>query len=56
MRRKTKQNGYDVYRVVYENDNKFFVKWNNQLIDVTNDKKIFYIQINEVTRRSNYES
>ena len=36
-----KQNGYDVYRVVYENDNKFFVKWNNQLIDVTNDEKYF---------------
>lgn len=36
-----KQSGYDVYRVVFEKDGRFFVKWNNELIDVTNDRKYF---------------
>lgn len=36
-----KQNGYDVYRIVFEKDGRYFVKWNNKVIDVTDNKKEF---------------
>lgn len=35
------RNGYPVYRTVFEKDGRYFVKWNNQIIDVTNDKNDF---------------
>lgn len=34
-----KQNGYDIYRIVLTDGNRFFVKWNNKIIDVTQDIK-----------------
>lgn len=36
-----KKNGYDEYRVVLEKDGRYFVKWNNKIIDVTENKKDF---------------
>lgn len=34
-----KRNGYDVYRVVYTIDGHYFVKWNNNTINVDDDIK-----------------
>lgn len=36
-----KESGYDVYRVVWTDGERFFVKWKNKLIDVTDDKDYF---------------
>ncbi len=32
-----KKSGYDVWRVVFEQNNRYYVKWNKQIIDVTKD-------------------
>lgn len=36
-----KKNGYDVYRSVMTDGNRYFVKWGGKLVDVTNDKQNF---------------
>ena len=33
-----KKGGYDVYRVVLTDGERYFVKWNGTLVDVTEDK------------------
>lgn len=32
-----KKNGYDVYRVVWEDDGHYVIKWNNKIINVDAD-------------------
>lgn len=39
-----KKGGYDVYRTVMTDGEKYFVKWSGKLIDVTNDKSEFHIK------------
>lgn len=36
-----KKSGYDVYRAVVTDGNRFFVKYNGELLDVTEDKDYF---------------
>ena len=36
-----KINGYDVYRVVMKRGDRYFVKWNHKVVDVTADKEKF---------------
>lgn len=39
-----KQNGYDVYRTVWEDEGRYFVKTNNQLIEVYKVDYRFYFK------------
>lgn len=32
-----KKNGYDVYRVVYKENDHYYIKWNNEIINVDKD-------------------
>ena len=34
-----KKNGYDIYRTIYTIDNHYYVKWNNEIINVDEDVK-----------------
>lgn len=36
-----KKNGYDVYRSVLTDGKRFYARWNNQLVDVTDDSRSF---------------
>jgi len=35
------QNGYPVYRTVMKDGDRYFIRWNGKILDVTNDKKSF---------------
>lgn len=36
-----KRNGYDVYRTVMKQGDRYFIKWNQKFVDVTADKMKF---------------
>lgn len=44
-----KKNGYDVYRTVFEKDGHFFVKWNNDTVNVDEE-----IENRKFVHKSNY--